>query len=249
MVIYILLGFVTLVVVFVLFMFNFVFPRLSQGGGEPVDIRNAVENGKELFNHGGSIVVVVAHPDDAEYYCGGTVARLARSGHKAVIVVCTTKAGDKGKIRKKEQGKAASILGYQKVVFLNYPDGSLKVGHKLVSELEAVYEKEKPKMLFTFDSIKEGRWYHHPDHKAAGKAALKAAKDHKFSGIYLFHSSSSNTWAELSEEDLELKNRAFLQHKSQRPLGLPLAGNHLKRLAEGEGKLVGLKYAEVFRKP
>lgn len=247
MAVYIAVGFVAVVIGFVLFMFNFGFPRLYRSG-KPLNTREAIENGKELFRQGGRAVAVVAHPDDAEYYCGGTLAKLARSGCEIIVVVCTTETGEEGKLRKEEQWRAASVLGYRRVVFLDYPDRSLKVSDKLVGQLADVYGREKPRILFTFDSLKEGKWYHHPDHKAAGRAALEAAESHGFSAIYLFHSGSPNTWAEFSKGILELKVKAYLQHESQRPLGLPLAGNHIRRAAESEGSTVGLKYAEVFRR-
>src|SRR3972149_1477473 len=80
-------------------------------------------------------MVVMAHPDDAEYSCSGTVAKWTRMGWEVVYVLCTD--GSKGAdepgmtteklaaIRKQEQLDAAKILGLKDVVFLNYPDSYL----------------------------------------------------------------------------------------------------------------------------
>ena len=77
-------------------------------------------------------MVVVAHPDDAEYGCSGTVAKWCREGWEVVYVLCTD--GSKGsddpemtperlaEIRYQEQEDAAKILGLKTVEYLNYPD-------------------------------------------------------------------------------------------------------------------------------
>ncbi len=80
-------------------------------------------------------LVVVAHADDAEYGCSGTVARLVSEGWDFAYVLCTD--GSKGSsdasmtgnelacTRKAEQTKAGEILGLSNVVFLDYPDSYL----------------------------------------------------------------------------------------------------------------------------
>ena len=73
-------------------------------------------------------MVIVAHPDDAEYGCSGTMARWCRDGMDVVLVICTD--GSKGTsdreitgrqlvdIRRKEQVAAGEVIGLKKVVFL-----------------------------------------------------------------------------------------------------------------------------------
>ena len=67
------------------------------------------------------IMVVTAHPDDAEFGTAGTVARWAGEGRSIVYIVCNS--GEKGtsdlnmkpeklaKIREQEQLTAAKLLG------------------------------------------------------------------------------------------------------------------------------------------
>src|SRR5437763_11903455 len=81
------------------------------------------------------ILVVLAHPDDPEFFCGGTVARWAAEGHEVVYVLATR--GDKGSddpemtserlaaIREAEQRAAARVLGVNHVIFMGYPDGEV----------------------------------------------------------------------------------------------------------------------------
>jgi len=84
---------------------------------------------------GDSVLVVMAHPDDAEFGCGGTIAKWVAAGKKINYVLCTS--GDKGssdpnvstlqlaKMRRAEQVNAAHALGARDVAFLSYEDGTL----------------------------------------------------------------------------------------------------------------------------
>jgi LmbE family N-acetylglucosaminyl deacetylase len=78
-------------------------------------------------------MVVVAHPDDAEFMAAGTVAKWTRAGSTVTYVIVTK--GDKGSddetmtpsqlahIREEEQRTAGKILGVADFVFMGYPDG------------------------------------------------------------------------------------------------------------------------------
>src|SRR5436853_1027677 len=84
---------------------------------------------------GNSVLVVMAHPDDAEFGCGGTIAKWAAAGKEINYVLCTS--GDKGssdltispfqlaQTRRREQVNAARTLGAREVAFLAYEDGTL----------------------------------------------------------------------------------------------------------------------------
>ncbi|MGH2539347.1 MAG: PIG-L deacetylase family protein, partial [Actinomycetota bacterium] len=82
-------------------------------------------------------LVLFAHPDDAEFMCGGTVARWASAGCEVHYVVCTDgSAGsnepggrreDVAPIREREQRAAAAVLGVTSVTFLGETDGLLEV--------------------------------------------------------------------------------------------------------------------------
>ena len=82
------------------------------------------------------MLVISAHPDDAEFGVAGTVANWTRAGKKVVYVVCTR--GEKGTtdrhltpeelaaVREKEQMAAARLLGVAAVDFLGMPDQGLE---------------------------------------------------------------------------------------------------------------------------
>lgn len=248
MVLSILFGLIIFILLFLVFwlLLNGIFLR---GYGRLNDRRMAVRNGERLFNHSKRVVVIAAHPDDVEYYCGGTLAKLSRSGREVVVVICTKELDEDGaEIRRQEQEQAAKVLNYSRVIFLDFPDKGLNADSSLVKQLSSLFQRYKPDTLFTFDSFKQHPVYRHKDHKAAGEAAIKASSNYSFKRVYLFHSSAPNIWAEISKEDLELKIRAFGAHESQQIMGLPLARFGIRKIAENEGRKVDLKYAEVFRK-
>ena len=84
----------------------------------------------------GPVMFVAAHPDDADFLAGGTVARLAKEGREITYVIVTN--GNKGSsdpgitgeqlvlIRADEQRRAARILGVNRVEFLGYEDGEIE---------------------------------------------------------------------------------------------------------------------------
>ncbi len=82
------------------------------------------------------VLVITPHPNDAEVWCGGTVARWIQEGAEVHYVLCTD--GGKGTfdhqissqelamIREAEQREAARILGVKQIVVLGHPDGDLE---------------------------------------------------------------------------------------------------------------------------
>ena len=141
------------------------------------------------------ILVILAHPDDPEFFCGATLARWSVAGHTIRYWLLT--CGDKGTqdrmisseqlcgIRHKEQRAAADVLGVKQVNFLNYPDGYLIADLNLRRDITRIIRQERPDVLVTCDPttlfIGENR-LNHPDHRAAGQAVLDAvypaARDH-----------------------------------------------------------------------
>jgi LmbE family N-acetylglucosaminyl deacetylase len=133
------------------------------------------------------ILVVLAHPDDPEFFCGATIARWTSTGH--IVSYCLLTRGDKGekdftlttdevaKKREKEQFAAASILGVKSVKFLNNPDGYLVPDIALRRQVVRAIREEKPDILMTCDPtnyFSNDSGINHPDHRAAGQVAIDA---------------------------------------------------------------------------
>ncbi len=136
------------------------------------------------------LMVVMPHPDDAEFGIAGTVVRLTREGKRVVYVVCTN--GDKGtsdmnmkpeelvKIREQEQLAAAKLLGVSDVVFLRYPDQGLEDTHDFRRALVRVIRRYRPSVVATADPYRKYMW--HRDHRITAQVTLDAvfpyARDH-----------------------------------------------------------------------
>ncbi len=144
-----------------------------------------------------NILVILAHPDDPEFFCGATLAKWAASGHHITYGLLT--CGDKGtrdrnlsmaelcSIRQQEQRAAAAIIGAEKVNFLNYEDGYLVPDLKLRRDVTHLIREVRPDVLVTCDPqyfITPYDRLNHPDHRAAGHAVLDAvfpaARDHLY---------------------------------------------------------------------
>lgn len=137
-----------------------------------------------------NILVILAHPDDPEFFCGATLARWARAGHTITYYLLT--CGDKGfndstkpedlstdalcAIRHKEQADAAATIGVEEVYFLDRPDGYLVPDIDLRRDIVRIIRKLKPDIVVTCDPQNLFATYgiNHPDHRAAGQAVLDA---------------------------------------------------------------------------
>lgn len=134
-----------------------------------------------------SAMAIVAHPDDIEYSCSGTLARWALAGAKTYYVLCTS--GDVGiatagmtktraaEIREEEQRNAAAIAGASEVVFLREPDGMLQATLELRKKLVREIRRLRPEVVICSDPtvvLASSDYINYPDHRAAGMAALDA---------------------------------------------------------------------------
>lgn len=141
------------------------------------------------------ILVILAHPDDPEFFCGASIARWTKAGHTVVYWLLT--CGDKGTsdrnlasdelccLRQIEQRAAAAKLGVSEIHFLGYPDGYLVADLALRKEVTRIIRLVQPDILVTCDPttlyVGENR-LNHPDHRACGQVVLDAvfpaARDH-----------------------------------------------------------------------
>jgi LmbE family N-acetylglucosaminyl deacetylase len=132
------------------------------------------------------VLVVVAHPDDVDFGSAGTIATWTDEGLE--VSYCIVTDGDAGGfdpavprseiggIRQAEQRAAAKAVGVEDLVFLGYPDGRLEVSLDLRRDISRVIRQKRPHRVLT--QSPERNWERiygsHPDHMAAGEAALCA---------------------------------------------------------------------------
>ncbi len=143
----------------------------------------------ETWSSPKNILVILAHPDDPEFFCGGSLAKWARDGHAITYLLLT--CGDKGfnpttdpdmtpdklcAIRHEEQYAAAKVIGAEAVHIMDHPDGYLVPNLDLRREVVREIRRHKPDILVTCDPQNLFATYgiNHPDHRAAGQAVLDA---------------------------------------------------------------------------
>lgn len=131
-------------------------------------------------------LVVTAHPDDVDFGAAGTIAGWVDAGIE--VTYCVVTDGDAGgfdpevprsaipAIRRAEQEAAAAVVGVKDVRFLGYPDGRLVVSIELRRDISRVIRDVRPQRLLCQSPDRNYQRIHasHPDHLAAGEAALCA---------------------------------------------------------------------------
>lgn len=188
-----------------------------------------------------SALVIAAHPDDAEFGCGGTLASWTRRGCTVHHLVLTD--GSKGTWdpdvdqaalitrRRSEQHAAARALGATgEVVFLDRVDGELTTDRGTVAAVSEVIRRLRPAAVLGHDPWR--RYRLHPDHEAAGRLAVEgivAARDpfffpeqlqgrlgpHRPDALLLFEPDVVNHLEVITEDDLASKLAALEAHESQ----------------------------------
>jgi LmbE family N-acetylglucosaminyl deacetylase len=127
-------------------------------------------------------MVIMAHPDDAEFLCGGTIAKWCAEGWEVRYVVVT--GGDKGThdesmhpeklaaIREEEQRAACRVLGVKECIFLGYPDGFTVDEHELRGQIVRLLRLHRPDVVITWDAFRHA--FNHRDHRNIGTVTADA---------------------------------------------------------------------------
>jgi LmbE family N-acetylglucosaminyl deacetylase len=132
------------------------------------------------------ILVIAAHPDDVDFGAAGTVARWTEAGTEVSYCIVTDGAAggsdqsisrpEMVTLRQAEQTAAAKQVGVRDIRFLGYPDGRLEATLGLRRDLARVIRQVRPDRVLCpspeRDYVRIG--VGHPDHRAAGSAALDA---------------------------------------------------------------------------
>jgi LmbE family N-acetylglucosaminyl deacetylase len=220
------------------------------------------------------ILVIVAHPDDIEFGCAGSIARWVREG--SAVTYCIVTDGSAGsndpnvqrddliRRRKEEQLVAAQHVGVNDVRFLGYQDSMLQPTLELRKELTRLIRELRPERVVCQDPTTffvRGSYINHPDHRAAGEAAIYAVfpsaetrpsfpellaegyEPHHVSELYLTLTLAPDTIIDISET-IEQKIAALLAHASQ--VG-PEAEQWIREWNSELGKEHGYGYAEAFK--
>lgn len=217
------------------------------------------------------VMIVVAHPDDAEFSSAGTLARFADEGFHVVLVLCTS--GDKGtdrrditseelaKIREAEQLESAKRLGIAETEFLRGGDGELTPDLELRGKIVRMIRKHRPDIVITHDPFRP--YALHPDHRAVGTATVDAvyptARDplyfpehltegfepHKAAELWLYGSETPDTFIDISST-IHKKVHALKAHESQVGTAETL-DERIRQRAADRGEERGIPFAESFK--
>lgn len=218
-------------------------------------------------------ITIGAHPDDAEFGAGGTLASWAKAGCDITMLVVTD--GSKGswdadvdhqaliEQRRQEQHEAAATLGATRTVMLGHTDGELEYSMALREEVCGWIRRTKPDVVLSHDP-----WQHyqlHPDHRVTGLLAtdgVVAARDHLFfpgqleggvekhrpSWIFLWSADKPDHWVDIAGT-FDTKIAALLAHSSQGVTTMADAHNGLAERAGFRAKIESWARKQALNTP
>ena len=216
-------------------------------------------------------MVIVAHPDDAEFMCGGTVAKWCKEGWDVYYVLVT--GGDKGThddtmhpeklaaIREEEQRAACRVLGVKECIFLGYPDGFTSESSELRGQIVRLLRMYRPDVVITWDAFRGT--FNHRDHRNVGQATMDAIypivrdrlfyqhheddglESHQVNEVLLGGAANPDYTVDISDH-WEKKVEAILCHTSQ--IGGRTRDDFLRERAEREKREPGKPLLEQYRR-
>lgn len=182
---------------------------------------NALQEGKSLVEQACHVLAITAHPDDLEFFAGGTISRMIRSGSTVTALVLTDgeKRGNKrnlGDIRRTEMQAAAEKQGMHEVIFAGLTDFGLPEEPTVKRLITEVWEKVKPDVVFGFDPFELFPGMVNRDHKALGRTIMNIARTklHDGTRIYFYGTRYPNVLVDI-DPVIQHKINVVESHASQ----------------------------------
>jgi LmbE family N-acetylglucosaminyl deacetylase len=230
------------------------------------------------------VLVVTAHPDDVDFGSAGTVAAFTDA--RLEVTYCIVTNGEAGgsdremsrlemaALRQDEQRAAAAVVGVSDVRFLGHPDGRVQASFDLRRDISRVIRQVRPQRVVTQSPERDLSFIYasHPDHVAAGEAALDAVYPdarNPFAHTELLEVERLEPWtvgelwimgpgrpvdadtvAVETTNTVERKVAALMCHKSQMPDPADAIGERIRTWALAAGEAAGLtagRSAELYR--
>ncbi len=132
------------------------------------------------------VMMIMAHPDDVDFGAAGAAATWTDAGIH--VTYCLVTDGDAGGfdpsvprseiagIRRREQTDAAAKVGVTDLIFLGFPDGRVEANLELRKAISRAIRQVRPNRVVIQSPQRNFQriYASHPDHLAAGEAALCA---------------------------------------------------------------------------
>jgi LmbE family N-acetylglucosaminyl deacetylase len=224
----------------------------------------------------GRVLVVIPHPDDAEFWCAGTVAKWVCQGASVHYLLCTD--GGKGTsdpnvtsqelaaTREREQQDAARVLGVREVVMLHHPDGELEDTKDFRKEIVRQIRRVQPEVVLCPEPYRRNQAWHR-DHRITGQvtqdAIFPCARDHlhfselweeeglephKTGTVLFWGAEEADTIIDIGDS-IDAKTRAVMAHQTQMSSRTqPEVEEFVQERARNAAADQGCQYAEAFRK-
>ncbi len=198
------------------------------------------------------VMAIMAHPDDAEVWAGGTLAKFTHMGHQAHIVVMTYEPHH---LRGREAMEGARRLGCS-VDLLGLPDTGVRDTDEPANRLVEILGSQVPQILILHNPDDT-----HPDHEASFLVARRALirwyaggsrpgiipsifAANTYRGMGLRGPVELDTFVDISDV-WDKKAHALMAHRSQSPEAwIP----RQKAMLEVLGARFGYRMAEGFRR-
>lgn len=222
-----------------------------------------------------SAMAVLAHPDDIEFSCAGTMFRWLKAGARVRYVIATS--GDAGinepvmsraeaaVLREAEAIAAAAVGGVTDISFLREPDGMVEATMALRKKIVREIRDFRPEVIICRDPamLWTSRDYiNHPDHRATALAAVDAIfpaagqravfEELEAEGLKPFKPRKVyvSGWDHVNtyisiDETIDLKINALREHKTQMRDWDPEP--HVREVASRRAEGKEMQYAEAYR--
>jgi len=118
------------------------------------------------------LLSIVAHPDDTELTCGGTVIKMAQAGYKVGVLDLTAgESGTRGNahMREREAATASKVMGLAHRENLYLPDAGIENTREYKLKIAERIRALRPRTVIL--PYWEGR---HPDHYMTGRIGYEA---------------------------------------------------------------------------
>lgn len=220
-----------------------------------------------------NILFIGAHPDDLEFYCGGTIACYTAAGHTVWMAVATNgnvgtptlSKQEIGAVRKEEAAAAAKHLGAAGLIWLDEEDEFLFDDLRTRMKFVDAVRQAKPEILITHNPND-----YHTDHIACSKLAtdarilsavrlIETAHPHlgKIPELFYMDSAAGVNFTPQFYVDItktfDVKMEGLRAHHSQNAWAKSIFNHELLDMARVQsafrGLQAGCKYAEAFIQP